>query len=781
MAVSNAQSVQLSGGKYSGGTAAITIVSQSSPLTLGGLLAQDDDTRYAYFDESGTTPFKGVLGDKSLTGTVTVQKCQHTGEGVCAYVHNENATTHQQTCLACGLAEAAADCTYSDDYGHDETNHWQTCTLCGGKKTEAHSWGYRWASTTSTIRRSCDKCEIGTAVGTVSVTPDFSVAYGETGSATLACTAELAEGYCLEPEDGEANCWYLTALSGSQSWSLGRDLQVQLPDDLPAGEYRYSASPRLSYQGDIIVGSNISIFGNVTVTPALLTVTGAAAKDRTYDGTNSVQITGVTLDGVLNSDNVSVDLTGLTGTLSGSDAGTYTGVTLPRLTLIGGAAFNYTLPQSMSAVPASVTISKAPLTVTGVTIKTRPYKPTYHTAEVSGVTFTGLVNGETLALGQDYTAFGNYDDPNAGENKSATILVELKSSAKANNYTLPKDSSVNATGTITKVDSSITKAPTATGITYGQALSDSALTDGAGSVAGSFSWTAPATKPSAGTAQFEVTFTPTDMNYNTATVNVSVTVAKATSTASPYSGSFTDTYVGRNGTSYNSTTPPTNAGDYTVIISLTDTNTYIGSLSLDFTISKASITITADDKQADVGTAKPALTYTVTGLVGADTLATAPTLACDADMDTIGQYPITASGAAVPATGNYNTAITYVAGTLAVTDPTIAVTGVTLNKTSTTLTVGGSERLTATVAPGDATDKAVTWASSNTAVATVDASGNVTAVSAGTATITVTTADGGKTAICTVTVRSNSGGVGYVPSPSNPSNSTVRNCRKIIA
>ena len=75
-----------------------------------------------------------------------------------------------------------------------------------------------------------------------------------------------------------------------------------------------------------------------------------------------------------------------------------------------------------------------------MTIKTRPYKPTYHTAEVSGVTFTGLVNGETLALGQDYTAFGNYDDPNAGENKSATILVELKSSAKANNYTLPKDS-----------------------------------------------------------------------------------------------------------------------------------------------------------------------------------------------------------------------------------------------------------------------------------------------------------------------------------------------------
>ncbi|MCI9506641.1 MAG: hypothetical protein HFF62_08605, partial [Oscillospiraceae bacterium] len=82
-------------------------------------------------------------------------------------------------------------------------------------------------------------------------------------------------------------------------------------------------------------------------------------------------------------------------------------------------------------------------------------------------------------------------------------------------------------------------------------------------------------------------------------------------------------------------------------------------------------------------------------------------------------------------------------------------TDVSLNKTSMTLTVGGSERLTATVAPDNATNKAVTWASSNTAVVTVDASGNVTAVSVGKATITATTVDGGKTASCTVTVKQN--------------------------
>lgn len=91
------------------------------------------------------------------------------------------------------------------------------------------------------------------------------------------------------------------------------------------------------------------------------------------------------------------------------------------------------------------------------------------------------------------------------------------------------------------------------------------------------------------------------------------------------------------------------------------------------------------------------------------------------------------------------------------TDP-IAVTGVTLNKSGTTLTVGSSERLTATVSPDTAANKNVTWASQNAAVATVDAAGTVTAVSAGTAVITVTTEEGGKTAFCTITVSSNEGG-----------------------
>ena len=89
---------------------------------------------------------------------------------------------------------------------------------------------------------------------------------------------------------------------------------------------------------------------------------------------------------------------------------------------------------------------------------------------------------------------------------------------------------------------------------------------------------------------------------------------------------------------------------------------------------------------------------------------------------------------------------------------TVNVMGITLSQTEAAVTIGGETlTLTATVAPDDATDKTVTWTSSNPTVATV-ANGVVTAVAAGTATITATATNGtddttdDKTATCTITV-----------------------------
>ena len=82
----------------------------------------------------------------------------------------------------------------------------------------------------------------------------------------------------------------------------------------------------------------------------------------------------------------------------------------------------------------------------------------------------------------------------------------------------------------------------------------------------------------------------------------------------------------------------------------------------------------------------------------------------------------------------------------------MAVTGVSLNKASTSIAVGADETLVATIAPANADDQVVTWSSDDSTVASVDTSGKVTGVNAGSATITVTTHDGSFTDTCAVTV-----------------------------
>lgn len=96
----------------------------------------------------------------------------------------------------------------------------------------------------------------------------------------------------------------------------------------------------------------------------------------------------------------------------------------------------------------------------------------------------------------------------------------------------------------------------------------------------------------------------------------------------------------------------------------------------------------------------------------------------------------------------------------------IGVSSVALNKSSLTFVVGESETLIPTVMPENATEKQVSWTSSNTSVATVSSEGTVTAQSAGTATITATASDGMKSATFTVTVTQSVTGLSI--SPGNP-------------
>ena len=104
---------------------------------------------------------------------------------------------------------------------------------------------------------------------------------------------------------------------------------------------------------------------------------------------------------------------------------------------------------------------------------------------------------------------------------------------------------------------------------------------------------------------------------------------------------------------------------------------------------------------------------------------------------------------------------------------------ITLNMTEASLKVNETTTLTATVLPETATNKSVTWTSSNESVATVDADGVVTAIAAGEATITATTTDGSDlSASCKVTVESISTGLPISVTPA--SGSTVGELQRIV-
>lgn len=92
-------------------------------------------------------------------------------------------------------------------------------------------------------------------------------------------------------------------------------------------------------------------------------------------------------------------------------------------------------------------------------------------------------------------------------------------------------------------------------------------------------------------------------------------------------------------------------------------------------------------------------------------------------------------------------------------EPELEVSDISLSKREVSLTAGESETLSISFFPSGADNKNVTWSSEPATVATVDATGKITAIRTGMAVITATTQDGGKTATCSVTVKAGNAAV----------------------
>ena len=242
-------------------------------------------------------------------------------------------------------------------------------------------------------------------------------------------------------------------------------------------------------------------------------------------------------------------------------------------------------------------------------------------------------------------------------------------------------------------------------------------------------------------------------------------------TGTPNSG-FTVTYKQNGSTVAN----PINPGKYDVVISRDEDPTYasysktivdglvIGKIQASaFTIGTPKDTFTSFDVTTqDLGTLTPS-DFTIT-FGGVTVVASAVSSYAN------GKYTITipsqtADSTKVLSVKMNDTLANFLPDNNAVNvTPTVTLTGISFNQTNFNLAKDSSQTLAIIFTPSTATNKTVTWASSDTSVATVSASGVVSGVKTGTATITVTTDDGNKTATCIVLV--------YVPSESSGTGKT---------
>ena len=226
--------------------------------------------------------------------------------------------------------------------------------------------------------------------------------------------------------------------------------------------------------------------------------------------------------------------------------------------------------------------------------------PSATTVAVTGGSLTGNItatapSGFEVSSGGGYGATATFAQTSGFANGTLSVRLSASASAgtKSGNVVLssPSATSVNVatvSSSISKLTPTLSGTLAATGITYGQTLADSTLSGATASASGNFTFTAPSTSPNVGTASQGVTFTPADStNYNSVSATVDVTVSAASLPALTFSGGvvtvsngvsgFSYSYVGRDGTTYStSSTAPTAPGLYKVTATSTDSN-YSGS------------------------------------------------------------------------------------------------------------------------------------------------------------------------------------------------------------
>ncbi len=531
--------------------------------------------------------------------------------------------------------------------------------------------------------------------------------YDGTVSTTVTGTAALA-GAGATSSDGKFLTSDLVSLSGTATGSFA-DKNYGLGKSVTLSGLSLSGADAANY----VISSN-SVTADIT--RKTLTVSGlSTVASKVYDGNTNAAVSGTaallageTAGSGNSSDGrfYTGDTVSLTGTATGSynskDVASATTVTLTGMTLSGAAANNYTLgSQAATITPKSVSAS-------GISASNREYDAGVSVGLTgsAGLTGGGLVAGDGKYINGDSisvngTANGSFASAGVANGKTVTLTGLSLGGSDSGNYALnayTTTANVTARQLVISADNqSKVYGDTDPSLTY--TIGGSGLANGeqASSVLSGAISTAAGSSATAGTHAITQGNLASHSNYSIATFNSgNLTVSKATlnvtadDKAKVYGDSdpalsytvnaaqlkYTDTGSVANGVSLSADTgAAATAGNHVITASGgTAANYSISAVNGKLSVSKASLSVTADDKAKVYGDTDPTLSYTVNAaqLKYTDSGSVVNGVSLSADTGaaaTAGSHAITVSGGAA---ANYS--ISAVNGKLSVSKATLNVT-----------------------------------------------------------------------------------------------------------
>ena len=344
------------------------------------------------------------------------------------------------------------------------------------------------------------------------------------------------------------------------------------------------------------VASGSSDSRTFAIATKMLTVTGASASHRIYDGTrnatNQLSFSSAALVGVVQGDNVTPLFGSATGLYASKNVGTNKAITVSGVTISGNHASRYSLIQPTGL---TATVSQQSVTVGGVTVPTRAYNTTTSASLSTGAyNFTGIVSGDAVTL-DDSAYVATFDTAGAGTMKVVSISGLALSGDDAQNYALTQPI---LQGDIVKAVAVITFATPSTIYDGTPRPLQTTTTPASLSVIPSYTGTGsttygPTSSAPTNAGAYSLVASVNDVNYegsNTSawTINKQTVTVTATQSAlnptfngsshpvpvstTPSGKNISINYSGINGTVYNSSFAPTNAGEYRMTASVVEAN-----------------------------------------------------------------------------------------------------------------------------------------------------------------------------------------------------------------